>query len=642
MDAEFPDIPAHQRLSTRIVAASLIALVVVLVMVGGTLWLSWQLEGGAAAINDAGSLRMRTYKLALALDGIPVSGPAIARTDMQHMDATLDELQRGNPARPLFLPGDAGIRAKYRHVVTRWQTLRAHALAAQQGDPSASLAYRQLADGFVMQINDLVMLIERDNARKTAWLRFSQAMLIAIAIAGAVAMIFLLYLWIIRPVLRLRGGIERMAAREFDVRLPVETRDEFGVLTEGFNTMAAELSGLYHGLEARVQEKTARLAAQNRELSALYEITAFLSIPATTEKLCRGFLTRLMQLFGAEGCSVRVADPGGEQLRIVVSGGLPGELIEAEQCMKAHECLCGQAMKDGVMEIRDFRHLPAGEVMRCAAAGFRGISVFPVAAPQGALGTFALHFRQQRALSPAEVQLLETLGQHLGLALENIQLGAKERQLAILEERNLVAQGLHDSIAQSLNFLNLQVQMLEGALGKESLSDARQIVPLLRAGVEESYNDIRELLLNFRSRLESGQLEQTLHQTLTKFTQQTGIEARLDCHGNGAPLLPEQQLQVLFIVQEALSNTRKHANAKTVTVRIDNRDEYRLEIIDDGQGFDPALLDAHNEKHVGLSIMRERAARLAAHLNVDAAPGRGTRIRLAIPRTPVQSTEDSR
>ncbi|MBS1157261.1 MAG: domain protein 9 [Proteobacteria bacterium] len=633
MNAEFPEIPAHQRISTRIVAASVIALAVVLTMVGGTLWLSWQLEGGAAAINDAGSLRMRSYKLALALDAIAQSGPATAREDLRLLDATLEGLRRGDPSRPLLLPEKAEIRAQHQTVTAIWQQqMRPFAQATLAGDLGAIRAYRQAADAFVAEINRLVFLIEHDNARKTTLLRLSQGVLIAISTVGTVAMIYLLYLWIIRPVLRLRSGIQRMAAREFDVRLPVETQDEFGVLTEGFNGMAAELASLYRGLEARVHEKTALLAAQNRELSALYDITAFLSIPASTEKLCQGFLSRLVQLFGAEGCSVRIIDPDGENIRLVVSEGLPSRLVNEEQCLKAHECLCGQAIREGVVEIRDFRHLPHPQVFRCEEAGFCGISIFPVASPQSTLGTFALHFRHDHTLQPAEKQLLETLGQHLGLALENIQLSAKERQLAILEERNLVAQGLHDSIAQSLNFLNLQVQMLENALSKGSLPDARQIVPLLHAGVEESYNDVRELLLNFRSRLETGQLEESLQHTLNKFNTQTGIQTRMSCTGNGAPLSPEQQLQVLFIVQEALSNIRKHAQASAVVLQIDNRQDYTLDIRDDGQGFDPALLTLQNEKHVGLAIMQERAARLAARLSVDSAPGEGTRISLIVPR----------
>ncbi|MDR3414484.1 MAG: type IV pili methyl-accepting chemotaxis transducer N-terminal domain-containing protein [Formivibrio sp.] len=633
MDAEFPEIPAHQRISTRIVAASFIALAVVLTMVGGTLWLSWQLEGGAAAINDAGSLRMRSYKLALALDTVSSKGQGAAREDLRQLDITLEGLRRGDPSRPLFLPEKPAIRTQYQVVTTIWQQkMRPFALATLAGDPAAILAYRQAVDDFVSEINNLVFLIEHDNAHKTTLLRLSQAVLIAMSILGTVMMIYLLYLWIIRPVVHLRNGIQRMAAREFDVVLPVETHDEFGVLAEGFNSMAAELASLYHGLEARVHEKTAQLAAQNRELSALYDITAFLSIPASIEKLCQGFLSRLMQLSGADGCSVRISDPDGDNIRIVVSAGLPLKLVNEEQCLKAHECLCGQALREGVLEIRDFRHLPHPQAYRCEEAGFSGICIFQVASPQSTLGTFALHFRNEHILAPAEKQLLETLGQHLGLAIENIQLSAKERQLAILEERNLVAQGLHDSIAQSLNFLNMQVQMLEGALSRQSLTDARQIVPLLHAGVEESYNDVRELLLNFRSRLEVGQLEISLQKTLNKFSQQTGIQVSLESTGNGAPLLPEQQLQVLFIVQEALSNIRKHALASNVSLHINNQHEYTLDIADNGQGFDQAQQTKQNEKHVGLAIMQERATRLAATLNVDSAPGQGTRLHLVVPR----------
>lgn len=633
METEFTEIPAHHRISTRIVAASFAALVVVLTMVGGTLWLSWQLEGGAAAINDAGSLRMRSYKLALSLDSPLPAGSATAREDIRQISATLDGLQRGDPARPLFLPGAPEIHAQYRSVAATWrQRLLPFAEATLAGDSDARHAYRQAVDGFVAETNRLVSLVEQDNAHKTTLLRLSQAVLIAVSTVGTVAMIFLLYLWIIRPVVGLRGGIQQMAARRFDVRLPVETRDEFGDLAAGFNRMATELAGLYRDLEARVQEKTAQLAAQNRELSALYDITAFLSIPASTEALCRGFLTRLMPLFAADGCSVRIVDPEGDNLRLVVSAGLPERLTNEEQCMNAHECLCGQAIREGALEIRDFRNLPRSRTYGCEEAGFQGISIFPVASPQSTLGTFALHFREPPVLQPAEKLLLETLGQHLGLALENIQLGAKERQLAILEERNLVAQGLHDSIAQSLNFLNLQVQMLDGAMARGSLTDAGQVIPLLRAGVEESYNDIRELLANFRARLETGSLEDSLRQALDKFSQQTGIGTRLESDGSGAPLAPEQQLQVLFIVQEALSNIRKHAQAGNVSLRIDNRQDYALDIADDGCGFDPALPEARGEKHVGLAIMHERAARLSGRLTIDSTPGKGTRIQLRVPR----------
>src|SRR5690606_931726 len=108
----------------------------------------------------------------------------------------------------------------------------------------------------------------------------SQGILIVIACIGMLAMIYLLYLWIIFPVLRLQHGLSRMAAHEFNLRLPVESQDEFGVLTSGFNSMADELESLYNDLEARVNEKTAQLAAQNKELAILYDMAAFLNQPS--------------------------------------------------------------------------------------------------------------------------------------------------------------------------------------------------------------------------------------------------------------------------------------------------------------------------------------------------------------------------
>jgi two-component system nitrate/nitrite sensor histidine kinase NarX len=80
--------------------------------------------------------------------------------------------------------------------------------------------------------------------------------------------IYLLYLWIILPVLRLQDGLQRMAAREFSLRLPIATRDEFGTLNAGFNRMADELQELYQDLAARVDSKTAELARQNRDLES--------------------------------------------------------------------------------------------------------------------------------------------------------------------------------------------------------------------------------------------------------------------------------------------------------------------------------------------------------------------------------------
>lgn len=615
------------RLSTRIVISSVVALSLVLSMVGWTLWLSWQLAGTAAAINETGSLRMRANRIGLNLLRHDEAAQAQVVVDLREQGRILAHFAGDLPGRPLFLSTDAPLRQQFHAVTTRWDELAdlAHE-ALVEGDSTAYLA--QLP-GFVAEADRLVHVLEVGNASKTTRLRILQSVLIVMACLGTMAMIFLLYRWIIRPVQTLQGGIQRMAARDFSVRVPVNNTDELGVLAQGFNRMADELQSLYEDLGEHVRQKTAELERQNRQLSALYGMTAFLNKPNDIEALCRGFLQRVMDEFHAAAGSIRVLDPSGERLHIVVSLGFSSALQESEHCMRTDACFCGEATQRGTMIIRDFRKLPRPEEIGCMRDGFQAVSVFQIVTPEATLGTFSLHFRERTTMSPRELQLLEMLGQHLGAALDNQRLSIKARQLAVAEERNLVAQGLHDSLAQGLNFLNLQTQMLGSAVQQRRWDEVEEIVPLLKTGVSESYQDVRELLQNFRTRLGEESLRKAVDDTIGRFRRQTGLNVELHLDDrDGAPLHPDQQLQVLFILQEALSNVRKHAYASKVTVRIDNHRDFGMSIRDDGEGYDPKEVAERSETHVGLSIMRERAARLGGQLQMRSAPGQGTEVSL--------------
>ena len=626
----------RHRLSTRIVSVSLAALMLVLAMIGGTLWLSWQLEGAGAAINDTGSLRMRASQIGVAIMEARNGHADMLQPQVDHLDATLEALHKGDAQRPLFLPSDTDIRNQFNAVGVAWRTQLKPSIAADMTlPPGAPSVYLSHLPDFITQADQLVRMIEQSNAHKTTLLRLSQFALAVMACVGTLAMIYLLYLWIILPVMRLQEGLQRVAAHEFTTRLTVETRDEFGLLAGGYNRMAEELQGLYADLASRVAQKTEQLAAQNRELAALYDITAFLNVSSDIDALCQGFLRRVVEQFGAAGGSIRVMDPDGERLHLVATVGLPAHLEEAEQCIRTDTCLCGQATQQEVVLVHDFRRAPRDggtqTALPCQREGYTTVAVFRIMTQQAVLGTFSLHLREGRQLPANDLRVLETLGQHLGIALENLRLQAKATQLAVVEERNLVAQGLHDSIAQGLNFLNLQVQMLDAAVRDANLAEAREIVPLLRCGVEESYQDVRELLVNFRSKLESGELRPEVEQTLARFARQTGIVPSLRYQEDGgAPLPADQQLQVLFILQEALSNVRKHAMASRVDVTITNGRDFELRVQDDGRGYDAREVAERNQAHVGLNIMRERAAYLQAQLELQSRPGHGASVTLRL------------
>jgi two-component system nitrate/nitrite sensor histidine kinase NarX len=200
----------------------------------------------------------------------------------------------------------------------------------------------------------------------------------------------------------------------------------------------------------------------------------------------------------------------------------------------------------------------------------------------------------------------------------------------VAAERGLLARELHDSIAQGLAFLKIQVQLLRDALARGEKAKVERALAELDAGVKESTADVRELLVHFRTRTTSETIVPALQTTLSKFEHQSGLVTHLDVQGEGLPLPADTQVQVLHVVQEALSNVRKHADAHEVWVDVRQGPDFSVEVRDDGCGFEPGA-PRDDETHVGLRIMRERAERIGAQVELQSARGTGTRVRLSLP-----------
>lgn len=633
----------HHKLSVKLSGILLLFFVVALIAIGLTLWVSWQLEGGAAAINDMGSQRMHSYRIAYLLSENVREN--VDRTEAQRellkeisiFENTLTGLKQGDPARPLFLPRNREIRDRMTRIESQWQRhikpMIMQIIGSNDRAEQQHLigAYRPAVESFVAGVNDMVLALEQDNSRNTALLRSFQLSLVALALAGTIILIYLIFLLIIRPVTRLQEGIQRMADEDFSVRLPMETRDEFGELTIGFNRMADHLEGLYATLEQRVEEKTRSLEEKNRELAMLYEVTSFLNEPFSEDELSRGFLKKLMAILAADAGAVRLLDPTSQHIHLFIQEGLAEDLAKEEACLDMGECLCGEAAQHGAPVIRLFDSTRSPLDYACQKAGYAMVSVFPVRFKKQLLGIFNLYFKRPCEFSPTQRQLLETLGQHLGIAIENQRLVARDRELAISEERNLLAQELHDSIAQSLAFLNIQAQMLEDSLKHGNIQQAREGLTQIREGVQESYDDVRELLVHFRTRLNQADVEAAIRGSLDRFEGQTGIATSFHDSGTGIPLSPEDELQVLHIVQEALSNVRKHSGATAVRVEMQRGPVYRFSVRDNGKGFEQQAFWDKSDSHVGLRIMKERAHRIGGDLQIGSAPGKGTEVTLILP-----------
>jgi two-component system nitrate/nitrite sensor histidine kinase NarX len=314
--------------------------------------------------------------------------------------------------------------------------------------------------------------------------------------------------------------------------------------------------------------------------------------------------------------------------------GLAQDFAKAEQCMSFGDCLCGEAAERSKSVIENLAAVEEENVVySCQRQGFRTVTIFPIRFRNQLLGLFNLYFTHEHTIGKPERQMLEALGRHLGVAIENHRLIARVKEVAIAEERTLLAQELHDSIAQSLAFLNIEAQLLADALKRENTVEARALLGEIRKGIEESYDDVRELLVYFRTRVKQEDISLTLRQTLERFELETGIRTRFMESGTAVPLPLDRQLQVVHILQEALSNVRKHANATAVDVSMRRNGAYEFTVKDDGSGFDLKSVDGPSERHIGLRIMRERAERIGGEVAIDTAPGRGTSVRLSLPLT---------
>ena len=465
-----------------------------------------------------------------------------------------------------------------------------------------------------------------------ALLHLLQLATMALVIGAAVVLIYAVHRFVLEPVGSLQEAIQRIQGGDLAARVIGFDSDEFDGLADGFNGMAGHLQSMYQNLEARVAEKTSELEDKRERLEALYGVTALVATATTLEELARGFAQRVGRVARADGVALRWSDEANRRYLLLAAEGLPAWMSDAEHCIVAGDCHCGAPTAAPGVRVIPIRTLQSAATLRCAAAGFKTLVSVPIGLKGRLLGEVDLFFHAQQGFSEAERSLLEALTAHLAAAMENLRLNALEKEAAVSEERTFLAREMHDSIAQSLAFLKIQVQLMRDALGSGDAEQMRGVLGEIEIGVRECYGDVRELLLHFRTRTNAEDIEPALLTTLRKFEHQSGLKAALQMQGHGMPLAPDLQLQVLHIVQEALSNVRKHARASRVWLDVQQHPQWRFEVRDDGVGFSTENAP-HDETHVGLRIMAERAERIAAKLELMSTPLRGTSVVLTLPAT---------
>ncbi len=342
--------------------------------------------------------------------------------------------------------------------------------------------------------------------------------------------------------------------------------------------------------------RAARLARKTQSLDTLYQVAISLSQPGSLEQLLEGFLATLIELVDARWASVELATEDGAARVVASQGAAPAETGRGR-----------------------------GELVS-----------IPVLYQDRVLGAYKLLLDQPLAASGEDLpELLASVGRHLGLAIEKARLEGEARRLAIMDERNIIGNELHDSLAQSLVGMRLQLVMLGEALERGNVGAALYEVKGLHRALAQANDDLRDLLTNYRLKIDDAGLVATVQNLVERFRRETGIAVFFQNECQALALAPAQEIQVYYIIQEALTNIRRHSGALNVRIMLNNEEDlYTVLIEDDGLGI-AGVPEGMPGEHAGLAIMRQRTERLPGQIVIESEPGEGTRIVLIFNSPPI-------
>jgi signal transduction histidine kinase len=250
------------------------------------------------------------------------------------------------------------------------------------------------------------------------------------------------------------------------------------------------------------------------------------------------------------------------------------------------------------------------------------------------IGVMCVAFREAREFAAADTELLSGLATQAAIAIENARLYERVRGLAAMQERERIAREMHDGLAQALAVLHLGLLRLRDRAAAEGSTQTAEDLGGLIATTDRAYEEVRQSIFGLRTMVSRGLgLIPTLSEYLHEYSARNGISVVLESPGDRPNHLPPAtEVQLVRIVQEALANVHKHAGAMHAWVRIREQDSWiQVTIEDDGHGFDPGTPASAARRHFGLQVMRERAEGLGGKLEIDTAPGRGTRVVATLP-----------
>ncbi len=429
---------------------------------------------------------------------------------------------------------------------------------------------------------------------------------------------------LIRPLSGLTDASRRISGGDLDTPValsPVPT-DEIGGLESALERMRQRLAGQrqlidasQRLLEQRVEARTAELRDRNEELAILNSVSADLSRSLVLADVASGAADRLRQLWNVSEVSVYLSDGTAAQGVRLVGQAVRGEPVGAGAAE------LGLALRQA--EVSSETPVKVGDLV-----------VVPLLVTGARVGYLVL--RQDEVPSSRQVEMLEVLAGQLALALRNAQLFADTEEMATVNERNRIAREIHDTLAQGLAGIVVQLQAAEAWLSREpgrAQGALAQATDLARSSLQEARRSVWDLR---PEALQRNDLAAAIREELERLCERPDVEGQLELLGVLRRPSPQAEVAAFRIFMEAAANALNHGHPAHLRVRLSSPGQrFRLEVHDDGSGFDPS--GPTRAGSFGITSMRERASSCGGHLEVHSLPGRGTRVVLEVP-SPVPET----
>jgi nitrate/nitrite-specific signal transduction histidine kinase len=431
--------------------------------------------------------------------------------------------------------------------------------------------------------------------------------------------------FIIEPIEELGKGLSEISAGNLDYHVRVSSQDELGILARSFDVMRTRLKALLEDMDRR-----------NKELTVLNEVALTVNQSLDLQHVLDEALETVTSKLGIESGLIFLHNEKKGRFELRASKGTPDYLCQEIEYRRQHHSwdISGQVAEyNQPYFVANMSQDERFEGLWDDLQNRSYINV-PLGSKGKVVGTLALVSYAGKPFEEKAISVFEAVGNEIGIAIENANLYLQLRYLAGLEERERLARELHDHVAQALGYLNVKASITDDLLTGGQIGEARESLLELKKVAKIVYNDIRESIFNLRAAASSRtDLLSALREYLDEYRKHYGLSARLLVDEPELYVFsPEVASQLLRIIQEAMTNVRKHAGANNLWIVFNqDYDVLSITIQDDGRGFSPTQLAKDNQQHFGLQIMRERAQSIGGSLELDSQPGQGTQIVIRLP-----------